>query len=150
MISYLDYFSKLGSDIDKLDPNELTIVTYDKDRHELTFNQVGRVIVVGYISQFFLPKKRFRRGVLTPTGRNELISSINKLQSEKINLEEGQMIPDIRPLGTDWYRLYRGTNLKSPQKSIEMKYVNITNPIITWITCRLFSPMSKILYKATK
>lgn len=144
-----EVFTQFQNDLRKLNQEELTIVTYDKDDHTLTYRQFGKVFTATYLRLFYKPSSSFKIGVLTPHGYVELINAIQKLiADESVDLD--QIIPDIQPLGTDWYRCFNDRYLPTPEKYISLKYVNVTGEIWSWIVCHWFNENSRILYKFIK
>lgn len=144
---YRDVFTKLAKDIDKLDPNDITIVTYDKSHHTLTFRQLNLVISVPYISPYYLPKKGFEWGALTQNGLMKLREALSKLLSSS-ELDQDLLVPDLQVLGLNWYKTFNNVTLPTPQLFISMKFVNVTGSILTWMLCKFGSNNSRIIYDA--
>lgn len=144
---YRDVFTKLARDIDKLDPNEVTIVTYDKSHHVLTYRQLNLVISIPYMSPYYLPKKGFKWGALTQSGLLKLKVALSKLLSSS-DLDQDLLVPDLQIFGLDWYKTFNNVTLPTPQVFINMKFVNVTGSFMTWILCHFGSNNSKIIYKS--
>lgn len=147
-MTYREVFTKFGSDLSHLNPNELTIVTYQPEDHTIAFRQVGHVFIASYLSLFFLPKKKFRIGVLNQSGLNKLIYNLSQLLKNEL-IDKLELVPDLEELGTGWYRIY-DRHEPIPQKVIDLKYCNITSKFWTWVVCRFFNTNSKMLYKLAK
>lgn len=143
---YRGVFTSFTKDLSKFDPNELIIVTYDKSSHLLIFRQINHIVAATYLSPYFFPKKGFRVGVLTQAGYNKLLYNLNTLLRDS-TLDEGKLIPDIGILGVDWYRHFNKKALPTPQKTISLKFVNVTNRVMTWLLCRFYNNNSRIIYK---
>lgn len=144
-----DIFTNFLKDLSKLNPNELTVVTYDESKHLLIFRQINHMILASYLTPYFLPKKGFKVGVLTQSGLNKLMYNLNNLLGSNL-IDNDQIIPDLQVLGLDWYRSYNSATLPSPQKYISLEFVNITSKFFTWILCTTYNNNSKIIYKAVK
>jgi hypothetical protein len=147
-LTYRDVFTKFGSDLTHLNPNELTIVTYQPKDHTIAFRQVGYYFIASYLSPFFLPKKKFRIGVLNQTGLNKLKYNLSQLLKNEA-IDKLELVPDLEELGTGWYRIF-DRNVPIPQKVIKLNYCNITGKFWTWITCNFYNTNSKLLYKLAK
>jgi hypothetical protein len=146
-MTYREVFTKLNRELTKLNPNELTLVTYDKSNHQLQFSQMGRVIIATYLSPFFLPKKKFKIGVLTPPGLNKLLYGLQELLKDE-SIDNMKYIPNLKELGTEWYRIFSNDRIPSPQVAIKLQYVNVTNRLLAKFLCYRFNPISKLLYKS--
>lgn len=144
---YRDVFTKLARDIDKLDPNEITIVTYDKHHHTLTYRQLNQVISIPYMAPYFLPKKGFKWGALTQSGLMNLKVALAKLLSSG-ELDQDLLIPDLQVFGLNWYKTFHNVTLPTPQIFINMKFVNVMGSFMTWMLCHFGSNNAKIIYKS--
>lgn len=147
-MKYRDVFTKLNSDLTSLNPNEMTIVTYQSESHLLYFRQMTKLIGTPYLSPFFFKKSGFRVGCLSPQGLNKLKYQLNELLKTEA-IDKGLLIPDLRKLGTDWYRSF-SNQLPEPQKVIELRYVDITSKLAVWLACTHYNANSKIIYKVAK
>ena len=144
---YRDVFTKLARDLDKLDPNEISIVTYDKSHHLLTYRQLNQIISIPYISPFYLPKKNFKIGALTQKGLMDLKISLTKLLSSS-ELDQDLLIPDLQVLGLNWYKTFNDVTLPTPQIFINMKFVNVVGSFMIWLLCQFGSNNAKIIYRS--
>lgn len=148
-MTYREVFTRFLADLSKFNQNELIIVTYDPTKNLLIYRQMNNLVMASYLCKFFLPKKRFRIGVLTQSGYNKLIYSLNELlKSTKIDNTE--LIPDLRPLGLDWYQYFNDVSIGYPQRVISLKFVTITNKFYTWLLCKHYNDNSKIIYNLAK
>lgn len=146
---FREIFTALAVDLGKLNQNELVIVRYDKTKHLLSFHQLNQMIIVGYLSPYFLPKKGFELGVLTPPGLNKLLYNLSQLLQGNL-IDNGGYIPDLQELGTGWYRYFKDITVPTPQLTITLKYCNVTNPLIVKILCNRFNNNSRIIYRSIK
>jgi hypothetical protein len=147
MASYRETFTKLQNDLEKFNPNELILVTYDKTAHHLILSQIGQSIVLSYISPYFLPKKGFKLGVLNQRGLADLKYNLQELLKNNL-IDEGIYIPDLMENQTDWYRFFgSASQAPIPEKIISLKYVNITAKFWVKYTCMHYNHNSKLLYK---
>lgn len=142
---YRDVFTNFVRDLSKFNPNELIIVTYDKSKHTLIFMQLNQVIMTPYLSPFFLPKRGFKIGVLTQSGYNKLMYNLNNLLGNTL-LDKDELVPDLKELGIDWFRLFYDSRVPFPQKFISLKFVNVTNKFLTWLLCKYYNNNSRIIY----
>jgi hypothetical protein len=148
MNTYRAIFEKFQREMSLFNPNELILVTYDDKNHNLQFTQLNRTIIASYLSPFFLPKKRFKFGILTQSGYNKLMYNLQQLLGNEL-IDRLRYIPDLVELGTDWYR-HLGPDLPVPEKFISLNYVNVTNKWMVKYLCNRYSNSSKILYKMAK
>lgn len=146
MKTYREVFGQLAADLAKFDPNELIIVTYDRDQHLIQFNQMNQVIMAPYLSPYFLPKKGFKVGVLTQNGLNKLRYSLQRLLKGN-DLDDLKFTPDMVKLGTDWYRCYGDPKLPTPERLVSLNYCNVSDRLMVWILCKYYNDNSRILYK---
>lgn len=145
-MTYREVFTKLSADLSKLNHNELTLVSYKKESHSLIFRQVGVIFIASYLSPFYLPLSGFKFGILTQNGLAKLEYQLSELLKDE-SIDDLKLIPDLRKLGTSWYRLYTKSSIVSPQEVINLNYCNITSKFWTWLTCRFYNANSRILYK---
>lgn len=144
-----DTFTRFLKDLNKLNPNELVIVTYDEDSHCLIFRQLNNIILAPYLSLFFLPKKGFEVGVLTQNGLNKLKYNLTSLLGNNL-IDNYSVIPNIGVLSTTWWRNYPSDGLYVPQKYITLDYCNIKSKVLTYFLCRYYNNNSKLIYKIAK
>jgi hypothetical protein len=142
-----EIFTKLRTDLSTLNPNELVLVYYDELKHELSFRQLNVVILTPYISPYFLPKKKFKLGVLTQLGLNKLMYNLEQLLSSTL-IDEGLYIPNLQTLSTGWYRFFKSVTIPGPQKTLELNYCNVTNRFVVRWLCNHYNNNSKVIYKS--
>jgi len=144
---YRDVFSTYLKDLNTLDQNEIVLVTYDKTKNLLEYRQLNKIILVPYLSPFFLPTRSFKIGALTPSGLANLKWNLTKLLSDNL-IDNDHLVPDIKTFGLDWYRYFNDVTMPLPQIYISLKFVTITSRFWTWVTCMRFNNTSKIIYKS--
>lgn len=146
-MTYREVFTKLLSDVSRLDSNEPTIVTYDLDSNCLTLRQLKSTIMIPYINSYFFVKKRFNIGILTQNGLKDLIYNLTKLLNSN-DLDNFNLIPDIRILGTSFYKYYSNPELIGPQELITLKYVSITNKLLVRYYCKMYNNDTRLIWKS--
>lgn len=146
-MTYREVFSQLLIDLDKLDKNEPTIVTYEIGSKSLTLRQLKHMIMIPYINLFFFPKKGFEIGVLTQAGLRDLIYNVNKILNTN-DLDNMELIPNIEVLSTSFYRHYSNPELIGPQRFAKLKYVSVTNKFLTRIYCKIYNDDTRLIWKS--
>jgi hypothetical protein len=141
-----DTLLKFHNDLLKLSPDKLTYVTLEPRTNTLSYHQVGRVVMVPYISHMFLPIK-FKVGVLTESGLNDLIRNLNQLVTlpdyDKIGIMTGMDKMEIK-----FYRPFNLPSIYGPQLFISLRLVTITTGWLVRIMNRFTKGESRIIYKS--
>lgn len=147
-ITFRDYLTKFNTDLSKLNPNELTLVIYDETNHTLQYSQLGYTFIATYLSPLFIPKKKFKYGILTQPGLTQLRYELGELLKNNL-IDDLQYIPSIGKLKTSWYRIL-GSNSRVPSNLYTLNYVTITNKLLAKLLLRFFNGSSKTLYNLVK
>jgi hypothetical protein len=142
-------FTLLRNDLSKFNQNEPIVVSYNVTRHELTFHQLNLTVQVPYIGLFFLPKKKFKVGVLSQLGYNKLCRQLDELLANNL-IDDFVYLPRAEILGTSFYRILKDRNLAVPSKVFHLDYVNVKSSILCWYLCTRYSEKTKLTYKLIK
>lgn len=143
-----DLLIKFHNDLVTLSPTKLTYVSLDLATNTLSYHQVGKVVMIPYMSHTFLPKK-FKVGILTQSGLSRLVDTLSTLIQIPDYVKLGVMT-SLNTLQLDFYRPYVSLNLRSPQVFESIRYVSVTSRvyvnILTWMADR----ESKLLLKSIR
>lgn len=148
-MTYREIFTKLLSDLSKLNPNEVTVVTYNAATHQLTYRQFGTLIMLDYLRPLYLGRSKSATRALTQNGLARLKYSINELLKDQ-TIDEYKLTPDIKPFGTDWYTCIPGKFGNRPTRVLSLSYVNIKNGLMTRFLCNQFNDNSRLTYKVAR
>jgi len=139
-----ELFIKLYNDLNKLDPNKITVVTYEDTG--LVYRQIGKVISIPYLGLYFYPpSKGWKFGVLTQSGFMKLNEQLLKLIQDP-RLEEGMLFVPIK-FGTLGLVEINEGKFRGPQELYHLNYVNITNRYYAKFLLSRYDSESKLLSK---
>jgi hypothetical protein len=105
---------------------------------------------------YYYAKRNFRLGLLTPKRYYELLEDLDKLISDpELDKELGSISFSVSEMCLKVLKTYSNSELNSklligPQDYIDIKFVNMTNPISVWLFMRFRSIESRTLYKIAK
>lgn len=145
----IDSLNKLYADLSQFDESKPIIVTFDKSNYELSFHQLGKTVIAGYISNMFFNKHKVRIGILTQLGANRLRKNIMDLIAMQ-EVHDGIITTHINDLGISFYKLIRTNTYSGLSEVVRLKFINITNSLMVWIVCKFYSPETYTLYKLIK
>jgi len=130
---------------------EPIIVEYDKSTHILIYRQVHKIVRATNLTPYFLPKKRFKLGILTSSEYNYLMQGLGQLiQDPDLDKECGPISFSIDKLQLKVYKSYNDRRLPGPQLCFNFKFANITDPFFMWLMMKFYSLETKRIYKMLK
>jgi len=139
---------QLYNSLNRLDSNELTLVTYYNNSLEL--HQVGVTVSLKEFELYFIPNRKFKHGLLSQFDLMETKSELIKIMQDR-RLSIGQLLPVPVLFGTDFYALSPEiTQYPGPIIRYRLKYLSISNWFLCKLLMKLQSESSRRLFKLSK
>lgn len=140
----LDQLLQFHNGLAQFDPTEPIAVIWNES-NGLIYRQLGKVLAVPYMSNYYFPRPKLKLGVLLPTDLKELIKSIETLIQDPA-LKSGDLNTVIGKYGFKVYKLF--DDLPGPQLVYNIELCSITNQWLSRFILYKFNPNTKILLKS--
>lgn len=132
------------------DTSELILVMYDDLSNTFSYYQGNKLVIAPWLNYMYLPCK-FRYGLLTPAGYQELMTSIDKLIKSQA-IDEPTLMSIIDEGKVSFYYVPRaiGKFSPGPQKVTDIKFYTWSSRFMRWFILHTFGGNSKLLRKRIK
>jgi len=129
---------KLYNQLSQLDPNKVSLITYNPKWNYLVYQQDGKSIILTSASTTFIPTRNLRYLILTPAGYNKLMTDLQNLINSKADEELMTLVPT--KVGFEVHQSRTNALFPYPVKIFSCKFYDIKNKLVITL---MYSAMYK-------